>query len=926
MAKMNESRSNSVTQVVTRTYWRAIAVTSLVLAVLVVGTGSWFVTRENARRINDAAAQVQALLIAERNAAHELMEQLSREPTVRNGVAVFTRYPEAIAELPFFLPVAQEMSSALLTFAHLLPPGGALRIELPGAELFLAEEQVWWRHQASGSVFAAKVGGALHPETDWPAAEPGPDFRMGWQWQATAQRLVFATWQGDAQHEPRIRVVWPLPRALLESVLVRSGWALESVRETAKEMVRLPNDTAPPLLVVGEAHALRLLQASGPTLIFELTNLMWRWGPFWFALAVGIPAVVLVAIAAGVVLRRGLARSVTRPLRALQRGVERLATEGNAGAEALRNLPAHAWPTEIAAVRDALVHHWERAQRRSEENRRLALALTHVADGVVVTDTDERILYLNPAAETFLGFTLAEAAGKRPGELWASQRTPKKLYNVMRETLARGEKFFATFHNRTRWGQEIDLEETIAPVKDEAGRLIGYVATFHEVTEAQKMIAALKTARFTDPLTGLPNRLAILERVRGWLMTQQTVTLVHLDIDHFAAVNARCGLTAGDRLLREFGARLQALQKPHEGSAQLLVAHLEGDSFALAWLGDPDRYLDLLTALQTEVAALEIATSDGEVCSVTLSLGVAVAPKDGKTPEALLQAAEYAVRSVKGRGGGQIAFYDPQWGERVRARTALVLRMERALAANEFALFLQPVVRSDGALVAAEALIRWLPPEQTPISPAEFIPLAEESGFIRRLGGWVFEEALRLAERLRQTGWGTPQIAVNVSPLQLEDDGFVQQVHRALEHWRAVAEGAPFPLTLELTESAAMERFEQLKLKIEYLARAEVPFAIDDFGTGHSSLGRLRELPFAKLKIDRSFVVRLFDSPRDEALVASIIRIAHAFDVKVVAEGVEEARFVTRLSELGCDEFQGYYFAKPMPADVFIAWMGDHLR
>lgn len=236
------------------------------------------------------------------------------------------------------------------------------------------------------------------------------------------------------------------------------------------------------------------------------------------------------------------------------------------------------------------------------------------------------------------------------------------------------------------------------------------------------------------------------------------------------------------------------------------------------------------------------------------------------------------------------------------------------------------MVRSDGALVAAEALIRWLPPEQTPISPAEFIPLAEESGFIRRLGGWVFEEALRLAERLRQTGWGTPQIAVNVSPLQLEDDGFVQQVHRALEHWRAVAEGAPFPLTLELTESAAMERFEQLKVKFEYLARAEVPFAIDDFGTGHSSLGRLRELPFAKLKIDRSFVVRLFDSPRDEALVASIIRIAHAFDVKVVAEGVEEARFVTRLSELGCDEFQGYYFAKPMPADVFIAWMGDHLR
>jgi len=653
---------------------------------------------------------------------------------------------------------------------------------------------------------------------------------------------------------------------------VRSGWALESVRETA----RSPNATAEPLLVVGEAHTLRLLQASGPTLILVLTNLMWRWGPFWFALAVGIPVVVLVAIAAGVVLRRGLARSVTRPLRALQRGVERLATEGNAGAEALRNLPAHAWPTEIAAVRDALVHHWERAQR--------------------------------------------------PGELWASQRTPKKLYNVMRETLARGEKFFATFHNRTRWGQEIDLEETIAPVKDEAGRLIGYVATFHEVTEAQKMIAALKTARFTDPLTGLPNRLAILERVRGWLMTQQTVTLVHLDIDHFAAVNARCGLTAGDRLLREFGARLQTLQKMHEGSAQLLVAHLEGDSFALAWLGDPDRYLDLLTALQTEVAALEIATSDGEVCSVTLSLGVAVAPKDGKTPEALLQAAEYAVRSVKGRGGGQIAFYDPQWGERVRARTALVLRMERALAANEFALFLQPVVRSDGALVAAEALIRWLPPEQTPISPAEFIPLAEESGFIRRLGGWVFEEALRLAERLRQTGWGTPQIAVNVSPLQLEDDGFVQQVHRALEHWRAVAEGAPFPLTLELTESAAMERFEQLKVKFEYLARAEVPFAIDDFGTGHSSLGRLRELPFAKLKIDRSFVVRLFDSPRDEALVASIIRIAHAFDVKVVAEGVEEARFVTRLSELGCDEFQGYYFAKPMPADVFIAWMGDHLR
>ncbi|HNQ49275.1 hypothetical protein [Hydrogenophilus hirschii] len=182
------------------------------LAVLVVGTGSWFVTRENARRINDAAAQVQALLIAERNAAHELMEQLSREPTVRNGVAVFTRYPEAIAELPFFLPVAQEMSGALLTLAHLLPPGGTLRVDLPGAALFLAEEQVWWRHQASGAVFAAKVSKRrrsirnTHSESGWCGHCREPRWNRSWcaaagRWNRCGKRRVRRTL-------PRSRSLW----------------------------------------------------------------------------------------------------------------------------------------------------------------------------------------------------------------------------------------------------------------------------------------------------------------------------------------------------------------------------------------------------------------------------------------------------------------------------------------------------------------------------------------------------------------------------------------------------------------------------------------------------------------------------------------------------------------------------------------------
>lgn len=544
----------TVARLVSRTYWRAVLGISLLLAGVALAVGYGVESRMRAERLAQAAQQLQTALAETQREAQRYAAKLPEEPTLQNGLRLLARYRDAAADRSFFQPVAQEMSTALLAVAQLLPTGAMLHWETPLFELHLTASQVWWRHRPSKTVWMASVGRVLHPEANWPTAETDPR-SPGWHWDAAARQLLLISEHRDTAQEGRLWVQMPFAAQQLEAILVRNGWRLASVRLTAPSVPE--EEEAPFWVSTAESSALLLRQKHGATIELALDDLLWSEALFWGVAAGGAVLVGLVALVLGAILRRGLRNAVTRPLRSLGEAVTNLDERG----ESLAQLDTTGWPREVVAIRNALLQQWRLARQHDAENRWLALALTHVADGVVLTDLNERIRYLNAAAERLFGFPLAEAKGKKPGELWGSDQTPPKVYQLLHETLARGEPFAVTFHNRTRTGSAIDVDETIAPVKDEQGQVIGYVATFHEVTDEQRMIEALKAAQFTDPLTQLPNRLGLIGQLRGWFGTQQRVTLMHIDIDHFAAVNAQWGLQAGDALLCRVAERLKQLQQ-----------------------------------------------------------------------------------------------------------------------------------------------------------------------------------------------------------------------------------------------------------------------------------------------------------------------------------------------------------------------------
>lgn len=767
-----------ITQTLTRTYWRALGFLALVIGGVALAVGYGWIARFHTERLHAAAQAVTELLAAERQRIEALLTRTAENPLLRDGARFLDRYREEAEELAFFLPVAQEMSAPLLEIGQWLPADGLLFGKGAGWEVVLSSHTLWWRHTGSGKTFTVAVGSRLKAADGWPDGAPDTP-ASGWSWDPTHGRLLLTvTHEGKAT---RITVRTPLDPQALESRLARHGWALAAVTEEpaifSLEVTAPPEQaaraTAETVVPVANLLGVAIRQPSGPTLLLRLEE---RIPDIPLLVGVIAAAVAFAGLVIGVgvlLLRSGLRRTVIDPLTALQQAVVASGDDPTP----LRELATDGWPAELVTLRTVFAEQWSLLRTRDAENRQLALALAHVGDGVVLTDRDERILYLNPAAEKILGYPLAEVKGKRPGEVWRSGEMPSEVYRLLHEALARGEEFSVTFRDRTRWGSVIDVEKRIAPVRDATGAVSGFVATFREVTERNHLVASLHAAQFTDSLTHLLNRLGLLEQLRGWFALNQAVTLAYCNLNGFAAVNIRWGAAAGDALLRRVAARLVAL---HEGWTTAhrpsLVAHLHADHFAVAWLGDGERNRDAVTELHDAVHALVEYEGDERVPLLTAAIGVAVAPQDGTTPEALLTAAEYAMQAAKGETGDAVQWYDARWGERQRVRAELSHRMVAALEQREFALFLQPVVSADGTLLAAEALMRWLPPGQPPVSPGEFIPLAEESGFINPLGAWAFDEALAIAATLVARGWPRPLIAVNVAPQQLTTDAFLTQV------------------------------------------------------------------------------------------------------------------------------------------------------
>jgi diguanylate cyclase (GGDEF)-like protein len=432
-----------------------------------------------------------------------------------------------------------------------------------------------------------------------------------------------------------------------------------------------------------------------------------------------------------------------------------------------------------------------------------------------------------------------------------------------------------------------------------------------------EVLGRVEYLAFHDPLTGLPNRTVLIDRLGQMLRAarrdRQLAGVMFLDIERFRQVNETLGRAVGDGFLKQVAERFNAAMR-----AQDTVARVGGDVFAVA-VASFARMSDA-THLFAERFAQAVASPiavNGQELRVVLKAGVAIFPSDGDTAEALCGNAEAALRKAK-ESGQRHVFYTPEINARVAESLALENKLRRALEAEQFVLHYQPKVDTKTrALVGVEALIRWNEPELGLVPPGKFIPLMEETGIILQAGRWALNRAVADVQAWRAKGFAAPRVAVNVSQVQLRQADFVKSVLEALEGF---GEGEP-ALDLEITESMVMQNLEVVIHALQTLRDVGVETFLDDFGTGYSSLAYVARLPVIALKIDRSFVVEMTFSHYARTIVQTVISLAHSLGLKVVAEGVDHEDQVKMLAAFDCDQMQGYLISKPVPPEQIEAML-----
>jgi diguanylate cyclase (GGDEF)-like protein/PAS domain S-box-containing protein len=461
------------------------------------------------------------------------------------------------------------------------------------------------------------------------------------------------------------------------------------------------------------------------------------------------------------------------------------------------------------------------------------------------------------------------------------------------------------------------IQHSAVPVIDENGRLAGYLGTCHDITRERESEERIQFLAQHDPLTGLPNRAMLLDRLRyilaGAKRRSNKVGVLFVDLDNFKTVNDTLGHAGGDALLRAVAERIRALLRTGDS-----VARLGGDEF-----------LVVLPDLENEEAASPVAekliasiarpvTIDGQVVSTSPSIGISLFPRDGTTPEALIKNADIAMYLAKERGRANHQFYNERLAQAAFRALAIEAKLRQAIRDEAFVLHYQSQQRSDtGAVTGIEALIRWPQADGTFIEPGEFIPIAEQRALIMPIGSWVLRQACRQNREWQLAGLPKLPVAVNLSMIQFRQKHFVDEIGRVL----ADTGLEPQYLAFELTESMLLGDTDELARTLRSLKSLGVQIAIDDFGTGHSSLMNLKRFPIDKLKIDRTFVRDIPADPDSVAIVSAIIDLARNMGITSIAEGVDRIDQLEFLAQRGCEEMQGYIMSRPLPPELFAAWL-----
>jgi diguanylate cyclase (GGDEF)-like protein/PAS domain S-box-containing protein len=557
-------------------------------------------------------------------------------------------------------------------------------------------------------------------------------------------------------------------------------------------------------------------------------------------------------------------------------------------------------------------------QKEAEEHLRLAAGVfTNASEGIVITDADANILEVNEAFTRITGFTRDEVLGKNPRILQSGIQTPE-FYENMWQSLTRSGQWSGEIWNRTKEGEFLAEELKISAIRDAQGKVLQYVALFSDITEIKEQQRQLEHVAHYDALTGLPNRSLLVDRLRQGMAQahrrNQFLALAYLDLDGFKAINDQYGQDAGDNLLTAIARRMKLALR--EGDS---LARLGGDEFAVVILDLPSPEAAHLALDRLLSAADDTTVTGASHLHVTASIGAAIypAPNDPDADQLLRQAGQ-AMYQAKVAGRNRVAVFDSSQDLTLQARSLELERIQRALTHREFVLYFQPKVNMrTGAVVGAEALIRWRHPERGLLLPGQFLPVIDNHPLSIELGEWVLDTALAQMETWLDAGLDLP-VSVNIGALHLQQKDFPERLRQLLASHPRVRPGN---LELEVLETSALQDLVQTSGVLEACRNMGVSVAIDDFGTGYASLTYLKRLPVQTLKIDQSFVRDILEDPDSLSILEAVLGLATAFRRDFVAEGVETVEHGLILLQLGCETAQGYGIARPMPAEDLPPWI-----